>query len=206
MNHIVSERRVGYALKKQPLSAAEFLDWDDTQTEKHEFVRGEVFMMTGGVDRNNKLALNLALALRQHLSGTACRVYAADVKLRVEAADCFFYPDVMVTRSAADPADRRIKREPVLVMEVLSPSTAAFDRGEKFAHCRQLPSLAEYLLVDADLLRCDLYRKGADGLWVLHPSAGDDAVHLASVQLALPAAQLWADLEPGETGESATVG
>lgn len=192
----VREPRVGYALETRPMTAEEFLIWDETQTLKHEFVRGEVFAMTGGVDRNYTVALNLALALRQHLRGTPCRVYGSDVKLRVEAADCFFYPDLMVTCSATDLGQRLIKREPVLVVEVLSPSTAAFDRGEKFADYRQLPSLAEYLMVDVERRRCDLHRKGADGLWVLHPSGPEDAVRLASLDLVVEAAELWADLEP----------
>ena len=192
----VREPRVGCALETRPMTAEEFLIWDETQTLKHEFVRGEVFAMTGGVDRNYTVALNLALALRQHLRGTPCRVYGSDVKLRVEAADCFFYPDLMVTCSATDLGQRLIKREPVLVVEVLSPSTAAFDRGEKFADYRQLPSLAEYLMVDVERRRCDLHRKGADGLWVLHPSGPDDAVRLASLDLVVEAAELWADLEP----------
>ncbi len=188
---------MGYALKKQRMTAAEFLAWDETQTaERYEFVRGEVFMMTGGVDRNYTVALSLAIALRQHLRGTPCRVYGSDVKLRVEAADCFFYPDLMVTCSAVDAADRLIKREPVLVVEVLSPSTAAFDRGDKFADYRQLASLREYLLVDVNSRRCDLHRLGADGLWVLHPTQGDQPLVLSSVNLILAAADLWAELEP----------
>jgi Uma2 family endonuclease len=197
MSLIAEEPRVGYALKKQPMTAREFLAWDEKQTaERYEFVRGEVFMMTGGTDRNSTLAGNLYIALREHLRGTPCRAYVSDVKLRVEAADCFFYPDLMVTCSPTDAASRLIKREPLLVVEVLSPSTAAFDRGDKFAHYRQLPSLQEYLLVDVDSRRCDLHRKGADGLWVLHPTEAEQALVLASVDLTLPAADLWAELEP----------
>jgi Uma2 family endonuclease len=187
---------MGYALEKRRMTADEFLAWDAGQTVKHEFVRGEVFAMAGGEDRNNIVALNLALALKPHLKGTPCHVFMADVKLRVEAEDCFFYPDLMVTCSAADAADRLVKREPVLVVEVLSPSTAAFDRGDKFAAYRQLPSLAEFLLVDIDARRCELYRKGADGLWVLHPTQGEEPLHLASVGLTVGAEALWADLEP----------
>ena len=196
MSLIASEATVGYALKRQPMTAAEFLAWDATQTVKREFVRGEVFAMAGGEDRHATVALNIAMTLRQHLRGSPCRVYPSDVKLRVEAADCYFYPDVMVTCSATDLQDRLIKREPCLVVEVLSPSTGAYDRGAKFADYRQLPSLQEYLLVDVAALRCDLFRKGADGLWVLHPSNGDEAVQLASVDLALTPEALWADLEP----------
>ena len=200
MSLIASERAVGYALKQQRMTAAEFLAWDAGQTIKHEFVGGDVFAMAGGEDRNATAAGNLYIALRQHLRGSPCRVYGSDVKLRVDTADSFFYPDLMVTCSAADAADRLIKREPVLVVEVLSPSTAAYDRGDKFASYRQLPSLAEYLLVDVDSRRCDLFRKRSDdGLWVLHPSAPGEGVQLASVDLAISAEALWADLETPAT-------
>lgn len=192
-----------YALQKPRMTAEEYLAWDAGQTEKTEFIAGEVFAMAGGEDRNATVAGNLYIALRQHLGGSPCRVYGSDVKLRVEAADCFFYPDLMVTCSASDLADRLIKREPMLVAEVLSPSTGAFDRGDKFAAYRQLPSLLEYLLVDVDRQRCDLFRKGADGLWVLHPSEAGEAVRLAGVDLLLPPEALWADLEPaaGNAGD-----
>lgn len=204
MSLIAAEPNVGYALEKRRMTAEEFLAWDETQTLRHEFVAGEVFLMAGGEDRSATVAGNFYMALRQHLKGTPCRVYANDVKLRVEAADCYFYPDLMVTCSAEDAASRLIKREPVLVVEVLSPSTAGFDRGGKFASYRALPSLQEYLLVDVDAKRCDLHRLGADGLWVLHPSQGDEMVTLASVDLALPGAVIWADLEGEAPPEAAT--
>ena len=196
MSLIAAEHAVGYALQKQRMTAEEFLAWDESQLIKHEFVQGEVFAMAGGEDRNVTVAGNLYIALRLHLRGSPCRVYGSDVKLRVDAADCYFYPDLMVTCSALDAADRLIKREPVLVVEVLSPSTAAYDRGAKFAAYRQLPSLAEYLLVEVDTRRCDLFRKRPeDGLWVLHPSAPGEAVQLASVGLVISAEALWVDLE-----------
>lgn len=197
MSLIAAEQAVGYALQKQRMTAEEFLVWDQTQTVKREFVQGEVFAMAGGEDRNYTVAGNLYIALRQHLRGSPCRVYGSDVKLQAEAADCFLYPDLMVTCSAADAADRLIKREPMLVVEVLSPSTAAYDRGDKFAYYRMLPSLREYLLIDVASQRCDLFRKrGDDGLWVLHPSSTDEAVQLASVDLTITPEALWADLEP----------
>ena len=178
------------------MSAEEFLAWDAHEPVKHEFVRGEVFAMAGTEDRHNTTALNVAMALRAHLRGTPCRIFMSDVKLRVEAADCFYYPDVLVTCSAADNTDRLVKREAVLVVEVLSPSTAAFDRGDKFADYRLLPSLREYLLLDPDKRRGDLYRKGADGLWVLHPFGTDEAVRLESVGLTLEPPVLWEEVGP----------
>ena len=187
---------MGHAAVQLPMTAEEFLAWDATQTIKHEFVRGEDFAMAGAHEAHVTVTMNVAMALRQHLKGSPCRTFQTDMKLRVEAADAYCYPDVMVTCSAADAADPLIKREPTLVVEVLSPSTAAYDRGEKFAAYRLLPTLQEYLLVDPAARRCDLYRRGADGLWVLHPGAPQQGVHFASVGLELDGARLWDEVPP----------
>lgn len=176
------------------MTAADFLAWDATQTLRHEFIAGEVFAMAGAGEAHVTVAGNIYVALRQHLSGTPCRTFITDMKLRVDAADAFFYPDVMVTCSAADAGHAMVKREPVLLVEVLSPTTAAYDRGDKFAAYRKLLSLREYLLVDTDTRACDLFRKGDDGLWVLHPFDPGQALTLASVDLQIPAAQLWAEV------------
>ncbi|MCW5610218.1 MAG: Uma2 family endonuclease [Rubrivivax sp.] len=195
---------MGQAAVQSSFTADEFLAWDATQTIKHEFVRGEVFAMAGAHEAHVTATMNVGMALRQHLKGSPCRTFTTDMKLRVDAADAFFYPDVFVTCSAADAADPLIKREPVLVVEVLSPSTAAYDRGEKFAAYRQLPGLQEYLLVDPAARRCDLYRKGADSLWVLHPGVPEGGVRLDSVALDLDGARLWDEVPP-VTGDAAAL-
>ncbi|MBX3637356.1 MAG: Uma2 family endonuclease [Rubrivivax sp.] len=182
---------MGDADVQLPMTAEEFLVWDSTQTVKHQFVRGEIFAMSGAHEAHVTATMNVGMALRRHLKGSPCRTFTTDMKLRVEAADAYFYPDVFVTCSAADAGDPLIKRDPVLVVEVLSPSTAAYDRGEKFAAYRLLPNLQEYLLVDPAARRCDLYRKGADGLWVLHPGEPEQGVRFASVALDLHGLQLW---------------
>lgn len=176
------------------MTAADFLGWEAQQTVRHEFVRGEVFAMAGAEERHVTTALNVAMALRQHLRGTPCRTFMSDMKLRVEAADCFYYPDVLVTCSAAD-TDPLVKREAVLVVEVLSPSTAAFDRGDKFADYRLLPSLREVLLLDPARRRGDLFRKREDGLWVLHPFGTGEGVQLESVGLTVEGEVLWEGVE-----------
>ena len=182
---------MGHAAFTAPMTAQDFLAWDAHETLRHEFVRGEVFLMAGAEERHVTTSGNVYSLLRTHLRGKPCRTFMADMKLRVEAADCYFYPDVMVTCSAADATDPLIKREPTLVVEVLSPSTAAYDRGDKFSSYRRLPSLREYLLIDPATRRCDLYRIGADGLWVLHPFERGQALHLASVGLTISAEALW---------------
>ena len=181
-------------LLKPEFDAAAFLDWDSTQTIKHEYIDGEVFAMAGVQLNHARAAGNLYLALRGHLGSTPCQTFMSDVKLRVEAANCYFYPDLFVTCSAADRANPMVQREPMLIVEVLSPSTAAFDRGQKFAAYRQLPTLQEYVLIDTDARAADVYRRGADGLWVLHPFAKGETTRLASVDLQITAADLFAQV------------
>lgn len=191
---------------RQPrMSAEEFLAWDAHQSVKHEFVRGELLLKESADQRHNLTAGNVLMALRAHLRGTPCRTLAFDMKLRVEAADCFYYPDVLVTCSETD-RDPLVKREAVLVVEVLSPSTAAFDRGDKFADYRLLPSLREYLLLDPGKRRGDLYRKGSDGLWVLHPFSTEEVVRLESVGLTLEPPVLWEDVTSAPVPYSGTTG
>jgi Uma2 family endonuclease len=197
---------MGNAAEKLVLTAAEFLAWEIAQAERHEFVNGEVLAMAGAEDRHVTVALNVALALRQHLSGTPCRTFMSDMRLQIAVANAYFYPDVMVTCSAADAASSMTKSEPVLLVEVLSASTAAYDRGDKFAQYRRVSTLQEYMLVDIDTRSTDVYRKGADGLWVLHPFEAAQAVRLASVNLDITAQALFAEVEatPAPTPAAAT--
>jgi Uma2 family endonuclease len=196
------EPNMGQALAKPVLTAAEYLAWEAEQSERHEFVDGEVFAMAGAEDRHVTVGGNLYIALRQHLAGTPCRTYMSDMRLNVAAAGNYFYPDVLVTCSPRDEATPRNKSEPKLIVEVLSASTAAYDRGQKFGHYRRLDSLQEYVLIDIDSRTTDCYRKGADSLWVLHPFAKGEPVTLASVALEISAAQLFAEVPDGPAGSS----
>jgi len=188
---------MGHAAHHPIFTATDYLAWEAEQVERHEFLDGEVFAMAGAEDRHVTVVGNLYMALRQHLSGSLYRIYVTDMRLRVAATNAYFYPDAMVTCSAQDLASPMHKSEPKLIAEVLSPSTAAYDRGLKFSHYRTLASLQEYVLIDLDSRRIDYYRVGTDGLWVLHPVAPGDTLVLASVALEIGAAQLFADmLEP----------
>lgn len=182
------------AAQKPVFTAADYLAWEPAQLDRHEFLDGEVFAMAGAEDRHVTVAGNLYIALRQHLSGSPCRTFMSDMRLQVAAANSYFYPDVLVTCSTLDLASAMVKTEPKLIAEVLSPSTAAYDRGVKFSHYRSLASLEEYVLIDLDTRSTDCYRKGADGFWVLHPFARGEPVSLASVALELSAAQLFAEV------------
>jgi len=185
---------------RHDFSLQDYLDWEEKQAERHEFLAGEVFAMTGARATHNLVSGNIYMALRQALRGTPCRVHIEGMKVHVRAADAVLYPDVLVT---CDPVDRGPEAElaktaPKLVVEVLSESTAAYDRGRKFELYQQLPSLQEYLLVEPERRHVDLFRKGSDGLWVLHPAGPEGEVTLASVALTLPLDQIYEDVGPAE--------
>jgi Uma2 family endonuclease len=184
----------------------EYLAWEAEQSEKHEYVDGEVFAMAGAAEGHVTVTGNVAIALRQHLKSSPYRIFMSQMKLQVVADNNFYYPDVLVTCSARDAKDPLVKREPSLLVEVLSPGTAAYDRGAKFSSYRQLASLQEYVLIDTDTRATDVYRKGADGLWVLHPFAGDEAVELVSVALTIPAAVLFDELDAPAVAEADATG
>ena len=181
------------ALKKPHFSAQDYLVWEAEQAEKHEYFAGEVFAMAGASDAHVTISLNLAIALRNHLRGKSCRTYIADMKVEVAQADAFFYPDVFVSCSAADAALADRKREPLLLVEVLSPTTASYDRGAKFASYRQLDSLQEYVLVDTERVAVDVFRRDGSGHWVLYPYGPGETVEFASVDMTLTVAAIYED-------------
>jgi Uma2 family endonuclease len=180
----------------------DFLAWEEEQPEKHEFVRGETFAMAGARRAHVTVSLNLASAFKSHLRGTPCRAYMADMKSRVEAADAAFYPDVMVSCDPGDHAADLYLSRPTLVVEVLSESTAAYDRGGKFAEYRKLSSLREYVVVDVDARRVECFRRNAENLWVLQDYSGEGECRFASIDLAMPLAAVFEDVEGGEAGQS----
>lgn len=171
----------------------EDLDWEHRQPLRHEFVRGEIFAMTGASDPHNELSGNLYALLRQPLRGAPCRAYMGDGKVRIGAADCGFYPDVLASCAESDRADRHVKRSPVLAVEVLSASTAAFAIGDQFAACRQSDSLREYALIDQERIRVQIYRRTDEQR--VAPSVGPgERPRLESVQLDCPMETLHEDL------------
>ena len=180
----------------QFLNPEAYLDWEEKQPEKYEFFKGEAYAMVGARDAHVTVAGNVFALLKAHLRGTPCRAYISDMKLQVEAADAFFYPDVFVTCDPRDRLSERYKSYPVLIVEVLSESTAAFDRGAKFAAYRKLESFKEYLLIDPDAFTAELFRRNAEGLWVLYPLEGEGELELASVGLRITWDAVFEDVLP----------
>lgn len=183
------------AVLQPAMTLQEYLDWENAQPEKHEFHRGEIFAMTGGRRTHGRVLLNLARHIGVHLDGSGCQVFGDSMKVQI-ADDTVLYPDVFVTCDKADLATEQIFRAPRLVIEVLSPSTQAYDRSKKFALYRRLPSLQEYILVDPDTRRVEGFRRGADGLWVFHDMSDGDTLEAACLDLAVPLVEVFAGIDP----------
>jgi Uma2 family endonuclease len=194
---------MGLPLVKERLSRADYLVWESAQSTKNEFLAGEVYAMVGARQAHVLAVGALNSLFRDHLRGTRCRSYSNDMKLEVSAADAVFYPDVMVSCDEADRLAAVTLSAPCLIVEVLSDSTAAFDRGHKFSAYRQLLSLREYLLVDADARRLELFRLQEAG-WVLHePVAATGRLKLESIGLDLDVRRVFEDLDDAVTGSAA---
>lgn len=145
------------------MTVEEYLETEPRSPVKREYVQGRVYALAGASERHARLVTNLVGLLWLAARRTGCRVYAADMKLRV-GPDRFYYPDVMVV---CDPEDREdyYKTRPCFVAEVLSPTTEGVDRREKLLAYLEIPDLRGYLLLDSDRPQADYYRRDADGVW-----------------------------------------
>lgn len=149
------------------LTADEYLQLEEQSPVKHEYIDGQIYAMAGASDPHVTIALNLATLLRSHVRSSGCRVYISDMKARIESLNRFYYPDVMVTCDSCDQETSTYKRFPTLLVEVLSDSTEAFDRGDKFTDYQELDSLREYVLINTKRQRVECFRRNNEGLWVL---------------------------------------
>ncbi len=152
-----------------------YLDWEEQQSWKHEYLNGEAYAMTGGTLSHNALAINLTTLLKPHLRGKGCKVFMADAKIQVAERGPFFYPDVVVTCDERDLKAQRVIRYPCLVIEVLSPSTEGFDRGEKFKQYRRLETLKEYVLINAETMGVECFRLNTQNKWELTADFADES-------------------------------
>lgn len=173
------------------MTAGEFSLWELEQPERHEFFRGDVFRVLGmGSPRRQhvRVTMNIARALDNHLPGTPCQAFMADMKVHIEATGDMFYPDILVTGDPRDLSASLEMQHPKLIIEVLSPFTATFDRGDKFLTYRSIDALQEYALVDPHAKTFEVYRLQPNfSDWLLTQGDPEVGLVLQSVDLTLPA-------------------
>jgi len=174
---------------------AEYVAFEREATEKHEFLRGEIFAMAGGTPEHAALGAAVIAALTNALRDRHCRVFGPDLRIRIEKTDLATYPDVSVVCGKLELAsdDDHAVTNPTVIVEVLSDSTEARDRGDKFAHYRRISSLREYLLVAQNEPRLELYRRTDAGTWELFEAHTGETLVLASIDAHLETDEIYRD-------------
>lgn len=176
------------------LTPEEYLELETHSPVKHEYFDGEVVAMAGATDAHVTIAGNLFAELRSHLRGSGCRVFISDMKAHIEDRNRFFYPDLLVTCDTRDNETATYKSFPKLIVEVLSDSTEAFDRGKKFHDYRTLASLQEYVLINTKYRCVEIFRRHTQELWLLQTYEDCETFRLDSIDYTGTFAMLYEDV------------
>jgi Uma2 family endonuclease len=178
------------------MSEAEYLRYDLEHEGKHEFVNGELVAMAGADLRHDRVVGNALLAIGTRLRGGPCRFHTADQRVRLDETGLYAYPDVTVSCGEMQIADTRPRTllNPTLVVEVQSPSTAAWDAA-KASHYRRRASMKAYVLVSIPDKRVELYERQDDDRWLLTTYTAEDVLPLAVIGIEVPLAELWDGLD-----------
>jgi len=176
-----------------PLTPQEYLEWEVEQPLRYEYFNGEVFAMAGGTLPHADIGLNLASLLREPLRGR-CKVRNSDAKVGITDEGPFTYPDLSISCDERDRTARQFIRYPCVIIEVLYPSTEAYDRGGKFALYRRLSTLQEYVLVSSETKTVDIFRRDAVGEWRFIPYNEGDTIELMSLGITLSLNDIYEDV------------
>ena len=176
------------------LTPEQYLEIERKAEFKSEYYQGEMFAMAGARSDHNLIVDSLVAHLYPQLRPRRCLIYSSDQRVRVSATGLYTYPDVVVVCGEPQYVDEESDTltNPTLIIEVLSPSTEAYDRGRKFEHYRSLPSLREYLLVETDRVHVDLYTRQDRGQWLLTAAGrAEDTIELSSIDCKLTLAEIY---------------
>jgi Uma2 family endonuclease len=172
----------------------EYFAWEEKQLEKYEYIDGEVYAMSGGSVNHGRIAIKFTAIFDAHLDNSSCITGNSDIKINIVDINNYTYPDVSVTCDDRDKTTSQYFTYPCLIVEVLSDSTEAYDRGGKFRMYRKNPVLQDYLLVSSTKIEMDLYHKKDTGEWIIINYKEGDAVELKSINLSFPIEQVYRGL------------
>lgn len=176
------------------LTPEEYFIWEETQLEKHEYIDGHVYAMSGGTVNHGRIAIRFTGMFDTHLEGSDCITGNSDIKVNIAKTNNYTYPDASVT---CDPRDKTMTQYityPCLIVEILSDSTEAYDRGGKFRMYRQNPILQDYLLVSSTKIEMDLYHKNDAEDWIILNYKAGDTIELKSINLRFAIEQVYRGL------------
>ncbi len=179
------------------ITEEEYLRLERAAEYKSEYIGGEIFPMPGGSFRHSELAVNWSTELRIKLRGFGCRVFSSDVRVRTPSTGSYVYPDVSVVSGepVAYAGSDDVLTNPTVVVEVLSPSTARYDRGAKFELYREIPSLGDYVLVRTDSIHVEHFARQSDGSWIFREYKGDaGTITLSTINCSIRLADVYSNL------------
>ncbi|MCP4351390.1 MAG: Uma2 family endonuclease [Desulfobacterales bacterium] len=178
-----------YAEKKQYISPEEYFEMEEAAEYKNEYYHGEIFAMSGASHNHNIIAGNTYVSLHISLRDSDCVVYASDMKIQVDEAMHYTYPDISIVCGDIEFADNRddIVANPVVIVEVLSESTMDYDRGSKFVSYKNIKSLEDYILIDQYNCNIEYFYKNEAGKWNLEEYKNlNDVLKIKSLNIELP--------------------
>ncbi len=181
-------------VSKGTMAPDEYLVFERASEEKHEYIDGEIILMAGASRRHNIISVKTSRLLDQQLDETDYEVYAGDMRVKIEATGRYVYPDVIVVEDSPALEDSQFDTllNPKVIIEILSPSTEAYDRGDKFAQYRTVDSLTDYLLITQGKPHIEHYIRQPDNTWVLTDYRSlDDIVSIASIDCKLALADVY---------------
>jgi len=184
------------------LTPEEYFTWEEQQLEKHELIDGQVYAVTGGSVNHSRIAIRFATMVDTHLDASSCITGNSDLRVNIVGTNNYTYPDISVTCDDRDQTTTQYITYPCLIVEVLSKTTEAYDRGGKFRMYQNNPVLKDYLLVSSTAMEIDLYHKNDAGQWMIINYGEGDTIELKSINLSFPIEQIYRglNLEP-ENGE-----
>ncbi len=158
-----------HSYQKKFYSIGEYLEMENEASEKHEYYNGEIFAMSGASARHNIISVNIITALAIASKGKNCQPFGSDMRIHIPENSLFTYPDISIICGdvIALKEDENTATQPAAIIEILSPSTKNYDRGEKFMLYRAIPALKEYILVDAESIHTEHFAINKEGLWQL---------------------------------------
>ena len=190
----VREPEVAYG--KNKFTMQEYLAMEKASEVKHEFYKGEIFAMSGAGARHNIISINLVGALLRQLEGKPCRPYGSDMRIHIPENTLYTYPDISIICgdiiSADDDADTAT--QPTVIIEILSPSTKSYDRGDKFKLYRAIPALREYILVDAESINVECFSLNDEFIWELREyKNSEESLSIKSMEAVIALEEIYKD-------------
>jgi len=185
-----------HAYQKKFYSIQEYLEMENEALEKHEYYKGEIFAMSGAGARHNIISVNILISLGISLKGKKCRPYGSDMRVNIPENSLFTYPDISIFCGEVITLreDENTAIQPTVIIEILSPSTRNYDRGEKFMLYRAIPSLKEYILVDSESIHVEHFAINKEGLWQLKEhNTSQEKIFIETLDLRLPLKEIYED-------------